>query len=135
VAFEIDASRISLFNNCDCKACQKNSGAGFVSQLQVPVDAFRWLSGESRIARYESSPGVFRTFCDRCGSRLPMAVGDIVPVPAGLLDDELAISPDVNMHLSSRPGWAPVDETIHCLEGQGSEKFWVELVEEKQRDA
>ena len=85
VAFELDAARIVLFNNCYCKKCQRDSGTGFVSQLQVPRENFRWLQGENTIRLFESSPGVKRAFCEVCGSRLPMneVDGNIVPVPAG----------------------------------------------------
>lgn len=133
VAFGVDTRRVALFNNCYCKACQRNSGAGFVSQLQVAREGFRWLSGEDRIQLYESSPGVHRAFCKTCGSRLPMTSipGAFVPVPAGLLDEDPGLAPEVNMHLDGRPQWAMVDEDIHCLQDQGSFEFWTEFGESK----
>ncbi len=137
VSFEIDPDGIVLFNNCYCKRCQRNSGAGFVSQIQVQRSKFRWLTGEACIKLFESSPGVNRGFCGICGSRTPMTEipGDFVPVPVGLLDDDPGRMPQVNMHLGDKAHWAIVDEDIDCLEGQGSPEFWEEFMERQQSGA
>jgi hypothetical protein len=134
VGFAIDPKRVALFNNCYCKACQRNSGAGFVSQLQVLRDGFSWIRGEEHIQLFESSPGINRAFCSTCGSRLPMASlqGDFVPVPVGLLDEDAGLSPEVNMHLGRKARWALVDENIHCLEDQGTPEFWAGFAEAKR---
>ena len=137
VRFEIDPDGIVLFNNCYCKKCQRNSGAGFVSQIQVLRDKFRWLNGEGNLQFYESSPGVKRGFCGSCGSRSPMTEvpGAFIPVPVGLLDDGLDRMPEVNMHLRSKAPWALVDEDIDCLEDQGSSEFWESFMKRQQHDA
>lgn len=136
IVFEIDPKRVVLFNNCYCKACQRNSGAGFVSQMQVEREGFRWLLGEKHVQLYESSPGINRAFCGTCGSRLPMTSipGAFVPIPVGLLDEDPGLTPEVNMHLEARANWALVDENIHCLQDQGSPEFWARFGESK-RDA
>jgi len=134
VEFELDPKGILLFNKCYCKKCQRNSGADFVSQLQVSRNDFQWLSGKSDIRLFESSPGVSKAFCQTCGSRLPMTdvPGEIVPVPVGLLDDDPGVRPEVNMHLDSRAQWALVDEDIECLKDQGTPAFWQAFMERKQ---
>ena len=132
IVFRIDPARIDLFNNCYCKNCQRNSGAGFVSQLQIPREHFEWMQGENLINQFESTPGVFRSFCSVCGSRVPTTDDrDHVPVPAGLLNEPIDRKPDVNMHLASKPDWALVDEDIACTDGQGSMAFWKELMDKK----
>lgn len=137
VTFELDPNRVVLFNNCYCRKCQRNSGTGFVSQLQVEREAFNWLQGKHKVQLFESSPGVNRAFCGQCGSRLPMTEveGNYVPVPVGLLNDEFDHKPEVNMHLNDKAGWALVDESIHCLADQGTQEFWATFAEAKQRDA
>lgn len=137
VVFEIDPEGIVLFNNCYCKKCQRNSGVGFVSQLQVVRSHFRWLSGEGNMQLFESSPGVHRAFCGKCGSRIPMTEvpGKFIPVPVGLLDEDPGVDPEVNMHLEAKAGWALVDEGIDCLEDQGSPEFWESFMKRKQSDA
>jgi len=131
VVFQIDSTQISLFNNCYCENCQRDSGAAFVSQLQVRKEGFHWVRGENLITHYQSSPGVFRAFCPQCGSRLPMSKQDnFVPVPAGLVSGELNHAPQVNMHLAKKKSWALVDESIHCLDDQGSDQFWRDFMQE-----
>ena len=125
VRFEINPEKIALFNNCYCKKCQQYSGAGFVSQVQLWKDGFAWLHGEDKITHYESSPGVLRAFCSQCGSPLPMSKQDhLVPVPAGLLSESPNCAPEINLHLASKAAWAMVDESIECLQEQGSTEFW-----------
>ena len=137
VVFELDPDRIVLFNNCYCKTCQRNSGTGFVSQLQVEREAFNWLRGEQNVRLFKSSPDVNRAFCGKCGSRLPMAEvdGNYIPVPAGLLNDEFKQNPEVNMHLNDKAQWALIDESIHCLADQGTPEFWATFTEAKQNDS
>jgi ADP-ribosyl-[dinitrogen reductase] hydrolase len=50
--------------------CQKAHAAAFNSTAFVRRDAFRWLSGQTVVTKYESSPGKFRHFCSACGSQL-----------------------------------------------------------------
>ena len=135
VAFELDCAAVLLFNNCYCKACQRNSGADFVSQLQLPRSGFRWLRGESTIRSFESSPGVHRAFCAVCGSRLPMTTleGDVVPVPVGLLDVDPGLRPEVNIFLESRAEWAPVEDGIRGVSGRGTPEFWAEFMASEGR--
>ena len=133
VRFRIDPSEILLFNNCYCKRCQRESGAGFVSQLQVPVEHFQWLEGKELIQRYESSPGLHRAFCRICGSRVPITNDrDIVPVHAGGLNDNPGVLPEVNIHLQSKAEWAIHDSGIACVADQGSTEFWTELMHRKK---
>jgi hypothetical protein len=56
--------------NCHCSICRKLHGAAFASLGRVPLAAFRILSGDEYLSRYESSPGHQRLFCSTCGSRL-----------------------------------------------------------------
>ncbi|MGH6951168.1 MAG: GFA family protein [Vitreimonas sp.] len=52
---------------CHCESCRRHSGAPASVFVSFADDAVR-ISGE--IAKYESSPGVERGFCARCGSTL-----------------------------------------------------------------
>ena len=53
---------------CHCDDCRRNCAAPVVAFLGVPVARFVWKA-EPEV--YESSPGVRRLFCGRCGT--PMA--------------------------------------------------------------
>lgn len=53
---------------CHCDSCRRHSGASASTFVSFGHDQMTMLSGE--IAKYESSPGVERGFCARCGSTL-----------------------------------------------------------------
>ena len=55
--------------HCHCESCRRNCSAPFTTFLGVPREGFRWTGAAPQV--YDSSPGVRRPFCGRCGS--PMA--------------------------------------------------------------
>lgn len=61
---------LKAVTHCHCRKCQKGHGAAFASYasaLRVNMD----ISDHSADLRgFESSPGVLRQFCSRCGSSL-----------------------------------------------------------------
>ena len=62
--------------HCHCESCRRNTSAPFTTYLGVPNQAYRFTGDAPEV--YESSPGVRRLFCRRCGT--PMAYdADIFP--------------------------------------------------------
>ena len=53
---------------CHCDSCRRHSGASASVFVSFAGDAVTFTQGA--IAKYESSPGVERGFCARCGSTL-----------------------------------------------------------------
>lgn len=53
---------------CHCESCRRHSGAPASVFVSFAHDQVRMLEGE--ITKYNSSPGVERGFCARCGSTL-----------------------------------------------------------------
>jgi len=53
---------------CHCGDCRRWSGAPVSLFVAYPVERFETLRGEAKI--YQSSPGVRRSFCGRCGTSL-----------------------------------------------------------------
>lgn len=53
---------------CHCESCRRHSGAPASVFVSFGHDQVRMVEGE--IAKYNSSPGVERGFCARCGSTL-----------------------------------------------------------------
>jgi len=92
---------------CHCKLCQKTSGSAYGDYTTAPVSSFTWTSGEDLLTKYESSPGVFRNFCPRCGTHMPSAhppLG-IVFIQPGTLDSEEKLVESAHMFLRSRASW------------------------------
>jgi hypothetical protein len=55
-------------DTCYCAWCTRSVGSAVTVWAHLRAADFAFTDGEPR--RYESSPGVFRTFCGRCGSSL-----------------------------------------------------------------
>jgi len=112
VAWEVEGP-LDFMTHCHCSMCRKSHGAAFGTYLGAPSEGFRWLSGESAIVRYESSPGFERPFCSRCGS---VVAGDPRPegpvfMPAGNLDGDPGTRPRAHIFAASAAPW-------HALEGE-----------------
>ena len=67
VRYEVSGS--SLWRSiCYCESCTRAAGAPATAWAGFEKSKFRLLKG--RIEIYESSPGVHRGFCRRCGTNL-----------------------------------------------------------------
>lgn len=108
VSFEVDLP-FEAFVNCHCSRCRKATGTAHTVNVVVLLGAFRWLSGEASVTRYDlPSAGSFATsFCKTCGSPLPHATrsGRQVIVPAGSFDELLGTAPDRHAQWGSRANW------------------------------
>ena len=111
VAWESGA--LSVLHHCHCSICRKAHGAPFASFAYADAEEFRWLSGESGVVAYESSPGFMRNFCGRCGSALPAHDPDgkrVVPV--GCLDDDPHLEAMAHVFAASRPDWSEIRDAV-----------------------
>ncbi len=117
VAWEIDGP-LQLMSHCYCSRCRKAHGSPFATYVAANVDGFRLLRGERHIARWESSPGFVRCFCDRCGSVVPGdPFGSLVFVPAGGLDGDLGVRPEMHIFVASKPPWVELQDRLPRFDG------------------
>lgn len=107
------AAPFELMHHCHCSICRKLHGAAFETAVGAPVEGFRWLRGEGQIARFETSPGSARTFCDRCGSCLP---GDPIDgqvfMPVGCLDDDPGVRAVAHIFVASKAPWHEISDEL-----------------------
>ena len=79
-----------------------------------------WLEGHE-LARSWRLPGSRheRSFCGECGSALPSVQmdGALLVVPAGSLDDPIAIRPTAHISCASRADWDVGLEHVAKLDG------------------
>ena len=82
----------------------------------VAPENFEIIQGELTI--YESSPGVRRGFCNRCGSSLSFAgdAWDDIAVHAATLDDPSAAVPTSNVYLEHKQPWIALDDKLKQFE-------------------
>jgi hypothetical protein len=97
------------FVHCHCSRCRKATGAARSSNAVVKPDAFRWLSGQDLVVRYDlpTAKSFATAFCRRCGSPMPHPTrsGREVIIPAGAFDDAIGVKPERHAHWTSRADW------------------------------
>lgn len=114
VRYEIRGA-VGKLVHCHCSMCRKAHGAAFGSYVVLRSDDFKVTSGEADIAAYESSPGVQRTFCRRCGSTLQFKSArrpDSVELAAGTLDDDPGVRPAYHIFVGSKAPWFEITDGL-----------------------
>ena len=108
--------RPTYAGNCHCRDCQRAVGASFVTWIGAKPQDFEVTEGE--ITCCETSPGVWRGFCGRCGSSLTFGGDDWtdVGIAAASLDDPSFVRPESNVYLDHRQPWVIIDETLRCYD-------------------
>ena len=91
---------------CHCQSCRRASGAHAVGWLTVRAQDLHYRSGEPR--EIESSPGVWRAFCGRCGAPLSYRAarrpGEI-DVTIGTLDEPGRATPVDHIWMVDAVAW------------------------------
>ncbi len=118
ITYEIDGT-FGRVVNCHCSICRKATGAAFRTRAAIRTEAFRWLSGEEKLSRYNSSPGETRTFCRVCGSTLPTFFRDHpdeIGLPLGTLDDDPGVKPSAHVFVGSKAPWWEICDSLPKFE-------------------
>jgi hypothetical protein len=104
-------------SHCHCGICRKSHGTAYGTYVAGPQDGFRWTQGEDLIRLYESTPGFFRPFCARCGSKLPGEPHDGLRfMPAGNLDDDPGARPVAHIFVGSRASFDEIADGVAQFE-------------------
>lgn len=106
IRFEVSGP-VDEIGHCHCRMCQKAHGAAFGTYVSVVAGNVTLVEGAELLGRYESSPGISRTFCTRCGSTLQFIEpgGSPIAMAAGCFDDELPARVDYEIWTSSACRW------------------------------
>ncbi len=108
--------------HCHCRSCRLSHAAAFVTWTSVPLERFRFLSGERELGWYRSSASILWGFCRHCGSSMlyradreghPEAPKlDRMYVAAGSLAGPLDRAPTAHVSYEERVDW---NEDFHRL--------------------
>ena len=101
---------------CHCRICQKLTGAPAIAWAQVPIGAFRYVSGEPSV--YRSSDTGERRFCPRCGSQIEFrqqGSPEAVVVLIGTLDEPAKVPPQVHIFTERRIPWFDTTDDLPRL--------------------
>ncbi len=99
--------------HCHCESCRRAVSSPVATYVGVRLEQFSYLKGEPTY--YESSPGVKRYFCTKCGS--PMAyAGDRWPGEVhlfhGTLADPAQWPPTGHAYVSEQVPWFEVSDHL-----------------------
>lgn len=113
---------IFFMRHCHCSMCRKSHGSAFATLVNAFSSDFEWIDGQEDVVVYESSPGVRRAFCSTCGSVMPGIDSDRreVFIPAGTLDDDIAIRPEGHVFVASRAPWYEIHDDLPRYQGSAS---------------
>ncbi|TNC68020.1 GFA family protein [Rubellimicrobium roseum] len=99
-------------NHCHCESCRRATSSPFTTWFTVARGDLRW-TGTPRL--HESSPGVRRGFCPRCGSPLSYQTDrrpDDVDLYAASLDDPAGFEPQYHSHWDERVTWVALADHL-----------------------
>lgn len=114
VRYEIRGA-LARATNCHCSQCRKAHGAAFGTYARVNWVDFSLIAGEAEIGSYQSSPGVRRTFCKRCGSTLQFireSRPESFSLTLGTLDEDPGIQPSVHIFVGSKAPWFQITDGL-----------------------
>lgn len=107
VRFEATGVPRAVFH-CHCFSCRRQTGAALASFAVYPTapDSFRWTAATP--AAHQSSPGVTRRFCPRCGTPISYQAekypGEI-HLNLGTLDEPEQFEPTAHYHVAEKISW------------------------------
>ena len=109
-------------NNCHCRLCQKQTGAGSAVNAFIETDRLEHLSGELTEHEFITGSGgtqiVIR--CAKCGtpvwSHYPRLGRKSAGIRVGTLDNASAVRPDAAIFITEKPDWAPLPEGVPAFD-------------------
>ncbi len=99
--------------HCHCTSCRKATAAALATYAGYQRERVTFTEG--RPAHYQSSPGVIRRFCKRCGTPLSYE-GARWPGELHLFlctfDDPTALSPGAHVFVEEQLAWLHLDDGL-----------------------
>lgn len=125
IQFEVEFPT-EFCSHCHCESCRTSHGSAFVTWAGVTRKQFKFLSGESKVKKYESSPGVKWGFCSECGTSLlydhdefPEKTYFTVANLSGPLDRK----PDAHVSFEERVQWLHVNDGLPRFKEKSDERI------------
>lgn len=116
--FKFDPGAVLWTGFCHCESCRRATAAPVTAFFGVRASAWRWTRG--RPARYQSSPGVTRSFCPACGTPLAFEShrhGGEIHGYTATLDDPESLPPDRHFHAEEALSWLDMADELPRLTG------------------
>lgn len=109
-----------MMGQCQCRACQRDSGTGHASHLAVSAAGFE-LTGPIKYwdSTADSGNTVSRGFCSECGSPVTSrnaGMSQMAFVRAASLDDPSLFKPQMVVWTAMGQAWDRLDATLPAFE-------------------
>lgn len=113
VQFSINGNTSDI-GHCHCSKCRKVSGVNSNGVILVSAKKLSWQCGQELVKVYQMPDGWTSTFCNSCGSPLPMlgANGKIYWVPIGVLDDDPGVAVAQHIFVASKASWDVITDGV-----------------------
>lgn len=99
-------------HHCHCSRCRKAHGAAFATYAGVPEGRLM-VDGSANVAAWESSPGLLRGFCRRCGSVVPAQVSSgYAYFPCGNFDANPGSPVLAHIFVASKAPWYEISDAL-----------------------
>jgi len=112
VRFTADAAP-KWIAHCHCESCRRSTGAPMTTYVGFHSESFAFTEGQPAV--HQSSPGVFRSFCGRCGSPLTYHAdrwpGE-VHVHISSLDQPERFEPRFHVYYEESLPWLHLDDGL-----------------------
>jgi hypothetical protein len=92
--------------HCWCESCRRHSSSPVATFVIVDKGSFRYTKGTP--VAYQSSPGVTRTHCGRCGSPISYETKDELALYACALEDPTPLVPTFHAMYAEKMPWIEV---------------------------
>jgi hypothetical protein len=106
--------------HCHCESCRRATSSPFTTYVGYQAQQVVW-SGETRTF-HESSPGVQRSFCERCGS--PMSFGGAhwpgeIHLFLASFEIPEALRPQAHVHVGEQLNWVHLNDGLPRFHASG----------------
>jgi hypothetical protein len=118
------SGRVGPLVYCHCTRCQKSSGCAFGANVDVRARYWTISAGAELIREFDSSPGVVRAFCSRCGSPIYSAREsdpDTFRLRLGIADQDPGRRPLAHFFVADKAAWYEIADGLPQFAGSPEE--------------
>jgi hypothetical protein len=128
VKFEINTEILRMYQ-CHCEQCRKQTGTGSSCGSVVTNDRFVWISGETKIKKWEKDSGFTSHFCSNCGSSVPNKFRgqELYWIPVGLVEGN-KVETVANIFSCEKASWSNVSSQVNSYATKPDIELMVKLL-------
>jgi hypothetical protein len=117
IRYRVSGTPLAL-SLCHCESCRRAVGASAVAWVVLRSSDLEFRSGTP--THYQSSPGVLRGFCSRCGTSLTYqreGEPESIDVTTASLDHPNAFAPEREIWTAEKIEWDRINESLRQYPG------------------